>query len=154
MRGPGAAARPGNPHHAVPAQLERCGEPLAVGGHGRRIVTDMVAEIEGVERRRRDAAGAGGRHATDTEGHSPSIRKLSVAHEGRHVDVVIGTQPSGQGHETSFAQVVSDLLWVPPEKVRIILGDTDIVHVGFEAALGNLKAVPQDRYDEAAVLFG
>jgi carbon-monoxide dehydrogenase large subunit len=46
------------------------------------------------------------------------------------VDVVIGTQPSGQGHETSFAQVVSDLLWVPPEKVRIILGDTDVVQAG------------------------
>ncbi len=46
------------------------------------------------------------------------------------VDVVIGTQPSGQGHETSFAQVVSDLLRVPVESVRIILGDTDVVRVG------------------------
>jgi len=43
---------------------------------------------------------------------------------------VIGTQPSGQGHETSFAQVVSDLLHVPVERVRIILGDTDVVKVG------------------------
>jgi carbon-monoxide dehydrogenase large subunit len=46
------------------------------------------------------------------------------------VDVVIGTQPSGQGHETSFAQVVSDLLHVPVESVNIILGDTDVVKVG------------------------
>ena len=41
-----------------------------------------------------------------------SARRASgriVTPEGR-VDVVIGTQPSGQGHETSFAQVVSDLL--------------------------------------------
>src|SRR3984893_17973145 len=45
------------------------------------------------------------------------------------VDVVIGTQPSGQGHETSFAQVISDLLHVPAESVRIILGDTDVVKV-------------------------
>ena len=35
--------------------------------------------------------------------------QIFVRPEGR-VDVVIGTQPSGQGHETSFAQVVSDLL--------------------------------------------
>ncbi|HEY2137629.1 MAG TPA: molybdopterin cofactor-binding domain-containing protein, partial [Xanthobacteraceae bacterium] len=49
--------------------------------------------------------------------------------EGR-VDVVIGTQPSGQGHETSFAQVVSDLIGVPVESVKIILGDTDVVKVG------------------------
>jgi len=46
------------------------------------------------------------------------------------VDVVIGTQPAGQGHETSFAQVVSDLLNVPVESVRIILGDTDVVRAG------------------------
>ena len=46
------------------------------------------------------------------------------------VDVVIGTQPAGQGHETSFAQVVADLLQVPAESVRIIIGDTDVVHAG------------------------
>src|SRR5690606_3147230 len=46
------------------------------------------------------------------------------------VEVVIGTQPSGQGHETSFAQVVADMLQVPVEKVWIVIGDTDIVSVG------------------------
>ena len=46
------------------------------------------------------------------------------------VDVVIGTQPSGQGHETSFAQVAADLLGVPVEAVNIIVGDTDIVSAG------------------------
>jgi len=55
--------------------------------------------------------------------------RIRVVPEGR-VDVIIGTQPSGQGHETSFAQVISDLLGLAPEKVRIILGDTDIVQVG------------------------
>ncbi|HTZ02411.1 MAG TPA: xanthine dehydrogenase family protein molybdopterin-binding subunit [Xanthobacteraceae bacterium] len=47
-----------------------------------------------------------------------------------HVDVIIGTQPAGQGHETSFAQVVADLLAVPAESVHIILGDTDVVKAG------------------------
>ena len=46
------------------------------------------------------------------------------------VDVVIGTQPSGQGHETSFAQVVADLIAVPVRAINIIIGDTDIVSVG------------------------
>jgi aerobic carbon-monoxide dehydrogenase large subunit len=55
--------------------------------------------------------------------------QILVCPEGR-VDVVIGTQPAGQGHETSFAQVISDLLAVPVERVAIILGDTDIVRVG------------------------
>src|SRR4029079_6919966 len=54
--------------------------------------------------------------------------RMTVSANG--VSVVIGTQPAGQGHETSFAQVVADLLAVPVEKVRIILGDTDVVKAG------------------------
>ena len=46
------------------------------------------------------------------------------------IEVVIGTQPAGQGHETSFAQVTADLLAVPFEQVKITLGDTDIVSAG------------------------
>jgi 6-phosphofructokinase 1 len=36
----------------------------------------------------------------------------------------------------------------------VALRGTQIVHVPFEDALGRLKVVPQNRYDEAAVLFG
>jgi carbon-monoxide dehydrogenase large subunit len=46
------------------------------------------------------------------------------------IEIVIGTQPAGQGHETSFAQVTADLLGVPFEQVKITLGDTDIVSAG------------------------
>jgi carbon-monoxide dehydrogenase large subunit len=46
------------------------------------------------------------------------------------VRVVIGTGPSGQGHETSFAQVVSSLLSVPQSAIDIVMGDTDIVTAG------------------------
>src|SRR5262249_11195289 len=49
--------------------------------------------------------------------------------EGR-VRAVIGTQAAGQGHETSFAQVVCELLPVPGERVDIVYGDTDIVSRG------------------------
>ena len=55
--------------------------------------------------------------------------QIRVHHDGR-VDAVIGTQPSGQGHETSFAQVVADLLGAPADTVNIIIGDTDVVRVG------------------------
>ena len=55
--------------------------------------------------------------------------RITVRADGR-VDVVIGTQPAGQGHETSFAQVVSDLVCVPVERVTIIIGDTDVVRAG------------------------
>ncbi|RLP83195.1 ATP-dependent 6-phosphofructokinase [Mycetocola lacteus] len=36
----------------------------------------------------------------------------------------------------------------------IALRGTELVHVPFQDALGGLKTVPQDRYDEAAILFG
>ena len=55
--------------------------------------------------------------------------EITVRPEGR-VDIVVGTQPSGQGHETSFAQVAADLLSVPVEAIAIITGDTDVVSVG------------------------
>ena len=54
---------------------------------------------------------------------------ISVRPEGG-VDVIIGTQSSGQGHETSFAQVVSQWLDIPFETVRILSGDTDIATAG------------------------
>jgi carbon-monoxide dehydrogenase large subunit len=44
--------------------------------------------------------------------------------------VVIGTMSNGQGHETSFAQLVTEWLGVPIECVRLITGDTDLVKVG------------------------
>jgi carbon-monoxide dehydrogenase large subunit len=46
------------------------------------------------------------------------------------VEVVIGTQPAGQGHETSFAQVAAERLGLDIETIRILLGDTDLVRFG------------------------
>jgi carbon-monoxide dehydrogenase large subunit len=46
------------------------------------------------------------------------------------VELVLGTMSAGQGHETSFAQVVSEWLGVDPEQVRLVTGDTDRVQAG------------------------
>mgnify|MGYP003667726150 CR=1 FL=1 len=46
------------------------------------------------------------------------------------VEVPVGTQSSGQGHETVFPQLVSEILGVPYDAVRMIAGDTDVVPVG------------------------
>jgi carbon-monoxide dehydrogenase large subunit len=61
---------------------------------------------------------------------SPNERAQMTVTAAGAVDLVIGTQPSGQGHETSFAQVVADRLGVPVAAVNIILGDTDVVSAG------------------------
>jgi carbon-monoxide dehydrogenase large subunit len=55
--------------------------------------------------------------------------EITIIPEGL-VEVVIGTLASGQGHETSFAQLVTVWLGVPIERVRLVTGDTDRVQVG------------------------
>jgi aerobic carbon-monoxide dehydrogenase large subunit len=46
------------------------------------------------------------------------------------VELVLGTMTAGQGHETSFAQVISEWLGVEPTQVRLITGDSDRVLAG------------------------
>ena len=55
--------------------------------------------------------------------------QVAVLAEGV-VEVTVGTQSSGQGHATAFAQVVADQLGVAPACVRLISGDTDRVTAG------------------------
>ncbi len=52
--------------------------------------------------------------------------KIEFAEDGA-VEAILAVQSNGQGHATSFAQVVADRLEVPFEKVRIVEGDSDIV---------------------------
>jgi len=54
---------------------------------------------------------------------------LAVLPEGR-VTAVIGTQASGQGHETSFAQVVASTLEIPLALVAIAFGDSAVAKSG------------------------
>src|SRR5213075_3098910 len=46
------------------------------------------------------------------------------------VTVVAGTHSHGQGHATTYAQLISDWLGVPFENVRLVQGDTDAVSFG------------------------
>src|SRR5207247_2571434 len=46
------------------------------------------------------------------------------------VEVLTGCHQHGQGHETTFAQVVSERLGIPFENVSIVHGDTDKVQFG------------------------
>jgi carbon-monoxide dehydrogenase large subunit len=64
-----------------------------------------------------------------TMGYPREWSQVKVSPSGE-VEVAVGTLSSGQGHETSFAQCVSEWLGVPFESVRLVQGDTDIVPVG------------------------
>lgn len=46
------------------------------------------------------------------------------------LSILAGTFSYGQGHETTYAQMVHDWLGVPIEKIRFIQGDTDIIATG------------------------
>jgi aerobic carbon-monoxide dehydrogenase large subunit len=46
------------------------------------------------------------------------------------VEVLTGSHSHGQGHETTFAQLVSGKLGIPIENVTIVHGDTDKVQMG------------------------
>jgi aerobic carbon-monoxide dehydrogenase large subunit len=65
--------------------------------------------------------GAGGWEAA-------SIRMLPTG----KVEVVTGTSPHGQGHETAWSQIASDALGVPFEDVEVIHGDTRSAPMGMD----------------------
>ncbi|GLQ05472.1 xanthine dehydrogenase family protein molybdopterin-binding subunit [Sneathiella chinensis] len=50
--------------------------------------------------------------------------------EGGLVSLAVGTQSTGQGHSTAYAQVLADRLGVPFENIRILQGDTDKIKTG------------------------
>lgn len=95
-----------------------------------------IADWKGFKKRKREAKkrgtllGLGFANYVESSIGAPHERaEITVKPEGR-VSIVIGTQPSGQGHETSFSQVAADLLVLPVETIDIVMGDTDIVSVG------------------------
>jgi carbon-monoxide dehydrogenase large subunit len=116
-----------------------------------------VADWKGFAARRREARRRGkllglglANYVESSIGAPREQARIKVQPEGR-VEVIIGTQPSGQGHETSFAQVVSDLLFVPSDAVRIILGDTDVVQVGGGSHSGRSMRHAATVFSKAAV---
>lgn len=46
------------------------------------------------------------------------------------VSLITGTQHIGQGHETTFPQILSTRLGVPNERIRLVQGDTDAIPAG------------------------
>ena len=55
--------------------------------------------------------------------------KIEFADDGI-VNLYVGTQSNGQGHETVFAQILHDRSGIPFDKVRFIQGDSDLIRIG------------------------
>ncbi|MGE5269178.1 MAG: xanthine dehydrogenase family protein molybdopterin-binding subunit [Thiohalocapsa sp.] len=80
--------------------------------------------------------GIGVANYVDTATGAPREKaEVTVLPKGE-VEVVVGTVSQGQGHETTFAQLVTEWLGVPLDSVRLVTGDTDRVSVGGGAHSG------------------
>jgi carbon-monoxide dehydrogenase large subunit len=64
---------------------------------------------------------------TGAAGQEPAAIKFT---ENGGVELYCGTQSNGQGHETSFAQLVAEKLGVPFESITVKQGDTEWVNGG------------------------
>ncbi len=56
------------------------------------------------------------------------------------VTILIGTQSSGQGHQTAYAQIVAEQFGIAPERVHIHQGDTDEIATGL--GTGGSSSIP------------
>ena len=60
----------------------------------------------------------------------PSETAKVEFHEDGTVSIYVGTQSNGQGHETVFAQFLSDQTGIPAELIKVVQGDSDLIAKG------------------------
>ena len=84
----------------------------------------------GIDARRAEAARRGklrgigmAYYLEATGGDATERAEIRFADDG-YVDVYVGTQSTGQGHETAYIQLTSDRLGIDGERIRVRQGDT------------------------------
>jgi len=93
-------------------------------------------DYSGFAARRAAAASRGKRRGLglayylEATGGDPTERaEIRFADDG-FVDVYVGTQSTGQGHETAYVQLTANRLGIDGEKIRVRQGDTDTIPAG------------------------
>ena len=104
-----------------------------------RVVLDTAAQkmdYAGFAARKAEAKARGKRRGLgiayylEATGGDPTERaEIRFADDG-FVDVYVGTQSTGQGHETAYVQLTANQLGIDGDKIRIRQGDTDTIPVG------------------------
>ena len=94
------------------------------------------ADVAGFAARRRESEARGmlrglglAYHIKGTGGSPEENVDIRFEADGS-VSLITGTQHIGQGHETTFPQILATRLGVPNEKIRLCQGDTDIIATG------------------------
>ncbi|NDW44852.1 xanthine dehydrogenase family protein molybdopterin-binding subunit [Ruegeria sp. PrR005] len=111
------------------------GETYDVGAFD-RLLTLAEAGTAGFEARRAsDAArgllrGQGLCYYIESILGDPSEGARVVFNEDGTVDLLVGTQSNGQGHETVYAQFLLDQTGIPVDRIRVVQGDSDRIAQG------------------------
>jgi len=105
-----------------------------------------LADWDNFGKRAREAKRAGklrgigiGTYIEACGGNGPETAHVMLDRDGG-ITVLIGTQSSGQGHATSYAQLVAERLDIAPERVRVVQGDTAAIPTG--AGTGGSSSIP------------
>jgi len=95
-----------------------------------------AADAEGFAARRRESEAKGllrglgfAYHIKGTGGSPHENVDIRFEADGT-VSLITGTQTIGQGHETTFPQILADRLGLPNERIRLVQGDTDAIPLG------------------------
>jgi len=104
-----------------------------------------VADYDGFKKRRRESKKNGklrglgiGCYLEVTAGGGKELGAIHFEKDGT-VTIVSGTMDFGMGHATTYAQMLSDMLGVPFEKIRLVEGDSD--RMAFGGGSGGSRSV-------------
>jgi aerobic carbon-monoxide dehydrogenase large subunit len=129
------------PYTTATGKTYDCGDPAR---HLRRA--QESADWDGFERRLSQSRKAGRLRgigiATYVEAcgdNGPDTARVRLDDDGG-VTVLAGTQSTGQGHATAYAQIIAHHLGLPPARVRMIQGDTDLIATGM--GTGGSSSIP------------
>ncbi len=71
--------------------------------------------------------------------NGPDTARVRLDGDGG-VTVLVGTQSTGQGHATAYAQIVAEHCGLPPEPRTVVQGDTDLIATG--TGTGGSSSIP------------
>jgi carbon-monoxide dehydrogenase large subunit len=119
------------PHSTAVGKTYDSGDFRAVLGAGvEKIGWAGFAARRAASEARGKRRGIGIAYYLEATGGDPTERAEIRFADDSNVDVYVGTQSTGQGHETAYVQLISNRLGVDAERVRIRQGDTDTIPVG------------------------
>ena len=111
---------------------------------------DGFAARRAESRRRGLRRGIGLGGYVESQSGAPQERAEVAVRPDGTVEVVIGTLSTGQGHATSLAQLAAEWLEVPPDRIRLVTGDSDRVAIGAGSHSGRSVRVAATTIHQAA----